>query len=94
MVGNLAPKQALYQLLGQDLDIWVEAHADGYEQARKKWSECSMEEWTKGADGTWTLFRVIHSLKIIRPDLVVRFSKLLDFVSGSYFAIVLALMLS
>ncbi|PIL29389.1 hypothetical protein GSI_09441 [Ganoderma sinense ZZ0214-1] len=50
VVGNPEPKQALYQLLGQDLDIWVEAHADVYEQARKKWSECSMEEWTKGAD--------------------------------------------
>ncbi|KAM5539793.1 hypothetical protein V8D89_006606 [Ganoderma adspersum] len=49
-VGNLVPKQALYRLLGQDLDIWVEAHADVYQQARKKWSECSMEEWTKGAD--------------------------------------------
>ncbi|KAI8974033.1 hypothetical protein BD414DRAFT_510165 [Trametes punicea] len=44
------PRQALYRLLGQDLDIFVEAHADSYEQARKKWAECSMEEWTKGAD--------------------------------------------
>ncbi|KAI1790023.1 hypothetical protein LXA43DRAFT_1017965 [Ganoderma leucocontextum] len=49
-VGNGVPKQALYQLLGQDLDIWVEAHADAYEQARKKWSECSLDEWTNGAD--------------------------------------------
>ncbi|TBU52076.1 hypothetical protein BD310DRAFT_941044 [Dichomitus squalens] len=45
-------KQALYRLLGQDLDICIEAHADAYEQARKKWSECSIDEWTKGADGT------------------------------------------
>ena len=52
-MGNLVPKQALYQLLGQNLDICVEAHADAYQQARKKWSECSMEEWTKGADGTY-----------------------------------------
>ncbi|KAI0349623.1 hypothetical protein OH77DRAFT_1579795 [Trametes cingulata] len=43
-------RQALYRLLGQDLDIFVEAHADSYEEARKKWTECSMEKWTQGAD--------------------------------------------
>ncbi|KAI0640488.1 hypothetical protein C8Q79DRAFT_996420 [Trametes meyenii] len=43
-------QQALFRLLGQDLDIFAEAHADSYEQARRKWAECSAEEWTKGAD--------------------------------------------
>ncbi|KAI0824479.1 hypothetical protein BC628DRAFT_1377831 [Trametes gibbosa] len=43
-------RQALYRLLGQDLDIFVEGHADAYEQARKKWAECSVDEWTNGAD--------------------------------------------
>ncbi|KAI0364381.1 hypothetical protein BV20DRAFT_917313, partial [Pilatotrama ljubarskyi] len=43
-------RQALYRLLGQDLDVFVEAHADSYEESRKKWVECSVEEWTKGAD--------------------------------------------
>ncbi|OSC96246.1 hypothetical protein PYCCODRAFT_1440503 [Trametes coccinea BRFM310] len=38
----------VYQLLGQDFDIFVEANADSYDQARKKWAECSGEEWTKG----------------------------------------------
>ncbi|KAI9064945.1 hypothetical protein FKP32DRAFT_1591015 [Trametes sanguinea] len=51
-----ASRQALYQLLGQDLDIFVEANADSYEQARKKWAECSVEEWTKGADDIATRF--------------------------------------
>ncbi|KAI0752973.1 hypothetical protein C8Q80DRAFT_1303775 [Daedaleopsis nitida] len=50
VAGEPDSKQALYQLLGHDLDICVEAHADAYEQARKKWSECSVEEWTKGGD--------------------------------------------
>ena len=50
--GDADSKQALYKLLGQDLDICVEAHADAYEQARKKWAECSVDEWTRGADGT------------------------------------------
>ncbi|KAI0665374.1 hypothetical protein C8Q78DRAFT_1064930 [Trametes maxima] len=44
-------QQTLLRLLGQDLDIFAEAHADSYEQARKKWAECSEEEWTKGTDG-------------------------------------------
>ncbi|RDX42289.1 hypothetical protein OH76DRAFT_135455 [Lentinus brumalis] len=55
-VGGDEHKQALYRLLGQDLDICVEAHADAYEQARKKWSECSIEEWTQGADELATRF--------------------------------------
>ncbi|KAL6306843.1 hypothetical protein BKA93DRAFT_771087 [Sparassis latifolia] len=41
---------ALHRLLGQDLDIYVEAHVEAYEQAKKKWSECSMDEWKTGAD--------------------------------------------
>ncbi|KAI0687797.1 hypothetical protein C8T65DRAFT_529433, partial [Cerioporus squamosus] len=66
-VGGDDSKQALYRLLGQDLDICVEAHADAYEQARKKWSECSIEEWTQGADELATRFAnmldffVLHS---------------------------------
>ncbi|KAJ8454669.1 hypothetical protein ONZ51_g12895 [Trametes cubensis] len=43
-------RRALYMLLGQDFDVVMEAHADAYQQARKKWSECSVEEWTQGAD--------------------------------------------
>ncbi|OBZ66422.1 hypothetical protein A0H81_13695 [Grifola frondosa] len=41
---------ALFKLLGQDMDAYVDSHMDAYEQARKKWSECSMDEWTTGAD--------------------------------------------
>ena len=52
VTGYADSKQALYQLLGQDLDIYVEAHAVAYEQMRKKWTECSIDEWKKGADGT------------------------------------------
>ncbi|KAI0665813.1 hypothetical protein C8Q78DRAFT_1063279, partial [Trametes maxima] len=43
-------QQTLLRLLGQDLDIFAEAHVDSYEQASRKWAECSAEEWTKGAD--------------------------------------------
>ena len=47
---------ALHRLLGQDLDIYVEAHVEAYEQAKKKWSECSMDEWKVGADGALPLY--------------------------------------
>ncbi|KAI0633929.1 hypothetical protein C8Q77DRAFT_1108513 [Trametes polyzona] len=49
-------RQGLFRLLGHDLDIFVEGHADAYEQARKKWSECSVEEWTQGADALASRF--------------------------------------
>ncbi|OJT11760.1 hypothetical protein TRAPUB_11695 [Trametes pubescens] len=54
MVDQSEGRQALYRLLGQDLDIFVEGHADAYEQARKKWADCSVEEWSKGADESTT----------------------------------------
>ena len=60
VAGDPGSKQALYRLLGQDLDICVEAHADAYEQSRKKWSECSVEEWTKGADGMFLISHYGH----------------------------------
>lgn len=43
---------ALHRLLGQDLDTYVDTHVDAYDQAKKKWAECSNEEWKAGADGT------------------------------------------
>ena len=43
--------EALYKLFGQELTGFVEGHVDAYEEAKKRWSECSMEEWRAGADG-------------------------------------------
>ncbi|EIW53767.1 uncharacterized protein TRAVEDRAFT_60994 [Trametes versicolor FP-101664 SS1] len=50
MIDQSDGRQALYRLLGQDLETFVEGHADAYEQARRKWADCSVEEWSKGAD--------------------------------------------
>ncbi|RPD52776.1 hypothetical protein L227DRAFT_617521 [Lentinus tigrinus ALCF2SS1-6] len=71
-------KQALYRLLGQDLDICVEAHADAYTQARIKWSECSMEEWTKGADGGFSGILSRAFSMIATAELAGKFSNLID----------------
>lgn len=51
-VGDTAREDhALRRLLGQDLDVYVEGHTEAYEQAKKKWTECTTEEWKAGADG-------------------------------------------
>ncbi|CCM05377.1 uncharacterized protein FIBRA_07593 [Fibroporia radiculosa] len=42
--------EALYKLLGRDLNAFVEDRVEAYEAAKKKWSECSMEEWKTGAE--------------------------------------------
>lgn len=42
---------ALHRLLGHDLDVYVNDHMSTYEDAKKKWTDCTMEEWTAGADG-------------------------------------------
>lgn len=43
---------ALRRLLGQDLDEYSEKHYEAYMEAKNKWSECDLDEWKAGADGT------------------------------------------
>ncbi|TCD65260.1 hypothetical protein EIP91_002924 [Steccherinum ochraceum] len=47
---------ALQRLLKQDPDKYVEEHLEAYNEARKKWSECSIDEWKAGADELTTKF--------------------------------------
>ncbi|KAI0089426.1 hypothetical protein BDY19DRAFT_993033 [Irpex rosettiformis] len=49
-VGNIRKEQPLSQVLGQDVDLLVNTHLDAYEDAKKKWSNCSIDEWRAGAD--------------------------------------------
>lgn len=65
---NIHGQHALYRLFGQDLDAYVDAHADTYEQAKKKWTECTVEEWRAGADGMTLPFYTVLEL---RPILLV-----------------------
>lgn len=46
---------ALFRLFGQELDTYADVQIDVYAQAKKKWSECTIEEWKAGADGTRSL---------------------------------------
>ena len=83
-------KQALFRLLGQDLDICLEAHADAYDRAREKWSDCSFEEWTKGADGMRLSLPTSSGIPYVNRhiDLAGRFSVILNFVCATFKALV------
>lgn len=48
-VSSQDPRMNLFS--GQDVDEYVAIHMDRYEAARKHWTECSGEEWERGADG-------------------------------------------
>ncbi|KAG6861622.1 hypothetical protein C0995_014061 [Termitomyces sp. Mi166 len=41
----------LTQLLGCEVDAYVEEYAEQYERAVERWKNCSMEEWIAGAEG-------------------------------------------
>lgn len=49
--GLAQPAHAFRKLLGQDLNLYMDAHLNAYDEAKKKWSECSIDEWRAGADG-------------------------------------------
>jgi hypothetical protein len=48
----------LSKILGIDVDAYVNEHLEVYEEAKKKWEGCTMEEWVAGADGAWLLTSV------------------------------------
>ncbi|TDL25843.1 hypothetical protein BD410DRAFT_609700 [Rickenella mellea] len=47
---ELEEQNALYRLLGVEMDSYIESHADAYEAAKRRWTECSIDEWTRGAE--------------------------------------------
>ena len=48
---DIPKEHALLQLFGQETDMFINAHLDAYEDAKKKWANCSIDEWKAGADG-------------------------------------------
>ena len=51
----------MHRLLGQNLDAYVDAHSDAYDLAKKKWTECSLDEWKAGADGILISFAFVRA---------------------------------
>ena len=48
---GLHDRPTLSRIFGHDFDTYVEAHLDAYDHAKRKWSDCTIEEWKAGADG-------------------------------------------
>ena len=47
--------QGISRLFGIDAEQYILEHVEQYEASRKRWTECSIEEWKKGADGSCPL---------------------------------------
>ena len=48
---ELISSNPLFKVLGIDLSSSWEAHASAYEENKKRWSTCSIEEWRAGSVG-------------------------------------------
>ncbi|KAJ8514501.1 hypothetical protein ONZ45_g7955 [Pleurotus djamor] len=46
----LPKESALSKVFGVNVDEYVVANMDKYEEAREKWKSCTMDEWVSGAD--------------------------------------------
>lgn len=46
-----AHEQALFKLLGTDLEECLSSNAGMYEADKRRWSECTLEEWKAGSKG-------------------------------------------
>ena len=42
---------ALYRLLGADMDRYFAENLEKYENTRKRWTDCKLDEWQAGANG-------------------------------------------
>ncbi|PCH37595.1 hypothetical protein WOLCODRAFT_167619 [Wolfiporia cocos MD-104 SS10] len=63
---------ALHKLFGVDLDAYLEAHVEAYEEAKKKWTECSMDEWKAGADDLASKFAKM--LEFVKEHMTTKLS--------------------
>ena len=45
--------QGISRLLGIDGDQYLLQHTDRYEALKKKWTDCSLDEWKGGVDGAY-----------------------------------------
>ena len=79
--------QTIQKLLGQDVETYVNTHIGAYEDAKKRWTECSYEEWKSGAEGEVFCPMVGMDQRMLRlcgaAEIAGKFGNLIDFVSGS-----------
>ena len=80
LAAHATEENALRKLLGQDLDKYISEHLDAYDEAKKKWSECSAEEWQAGAEGR-PRHALLSDFADCTAELMGKFAKMMDFVS-------------
>jgi hypothetical protein len=85
MLGN--PRHAmsgfeLVRILDIDIDAYLGPLVGVYEESKRRWEECSPEEWAAVADGDIlsTSLQRLHPLNILLIELISDFTKLLDMV--------------
>lgn len=49
-------------LNNSNIDAYIAAHLERFEESKRKWADCSVEEWKAGADGeTPFIFRSLST---------------------------------
>jgi hypothetical protein len=67
-----------------ELDAYISAHMEKFEEAKRKWADCSLEEWKDGANGICSVV-VEKFLLLIRPvEIHAMFGAVLDSVKSHF----------
>ena len=74
--GVLATNSVLHRILGPTLERHANKDLETYLNAKRKWSECTMEEWKAGADGIKFPYISLHLSQCLSHLLFHRFQKL------------------
>lgn len=74
-----------HRIFGLDLDAYLNANVEKLEESKKRWTNCSLEEWQKGGEGAIGFPSVSYRLHVAfyHAELGEKFGKILDFVRTS-----------
>ncbi|KAF9007489.1 hypothetical protein BDQ17DRAFT_217829 [Cyathus striatus] len=65
------PPPALDRILGRSVDAYISDHMEQYDRSVKRWKDCSMEEWIKGAEEITAKYTKI--LDFVRASIVLTY---------------------
>ena len=49
-----------------DLDAYISAHLEKFEESKRKWADCSLEDWKAGAEGESMVINIFFATKRYR----------------------------
>ncbi|TFK45819.1 hypothetical protein OE88DRAFT_1668670 [Heliocybe sulcata] len=72
----------LRQLFDFDSGLSMEEHLQVYEDAKHRWTHCSLEEWQAGAEGVWmeSSFFLLGADLSVTLELMGKFGDVMDYV--------------